>query len=228
MEQFVIGIVDEDVEDIEDIERTIIFNKPEAIAEEQIVFQKYDIPADTDSIISTISDKITQDIICNKIQSIIVDYKIISNMECIEGTDIFRIINETAPKFPIIILTNLPQDCYAKEFVDADKIYSKGQFFKVGEAYSKEKTLNIFKNMENYSSLRAKLSTKLNSCLSTLETQGYSQETLGEIIETEKLLDSYYPQQQSTIEKELNVADLKSAVDLIKEVNSILGDHNED
>lgn len=228
MEQYVIGIVDEDIEDIEDIERTIIINKPEAIVEEQIVFQKYDIPADTESIISTISDEITQDIISNKIQSIIIDYKIISNTECIEGTDIFRKINEIAPKFPVIILTNLPQDCYAKEFVDADKIYSKGQFFKVSEAYSKEKTLNIFKNMGNYSSLRAKLSTKLNSCLSTLETQGYSQETLCEIIETEKLLDNYYPQQQSTIEKELNVTDLKSAVDLIKEVNGILGDHNED
>lgn len=78
-----------------------------------------------------------------------------------------------------------------KEFVDADKVYSKGQFFKLEENYSKEKTLNIFRNMDNYMAQRAKLSTKLANHLSLLETQGYSVQTLKDIIETEKLLDDF-------------------------------------
>lgn len=74
---------------------------------------------------------------------------------------------------------------------------------------------------------RAKLSTKLANHLSLLETQGYSVQTLKDIIETEKLLDDFFPQQQSTVEKELNVSDLKNAVELLREANDLLGGQNE-
>lgn len=228
MNKYVIGIVDEDKEDVDDIKRAILVNKPNAISEEQICFQVYPIPADTDGIVSIISGEVINDITEGVIQSIIVDYKIMSSVKLVEGTDIFLGIKEAASKFPAILLTNLPEDCYDKEFVDADKIYSKHKFFKLEEEYSKEKTLNIFKNMDNYSSVRARLSTRLASYLYTLESEGYSEKTLGEIIETEKLLNDFFPQQQSTIEKELDIAGLKNAVDLIKEANSILGDCNED
>lgn len=81
--------------------------------------------------------------------------------------------------------------------------------------------------MDNYTAQRAKLSTKLANHLSLLETQGYSVQTLKDIIETEKLLDNFFPQQQSTVEKELNVSDLKNAVELLREANDLLGGQNE-
>lgn len=81
--------------------------------------------------------------------------------------------------------------------------------------------------MDNYMAQRAKLSTKLANHLSLLETQGYSVQTLKDIIETEKLLDDFFPQQQSTVEKELNVSDLKNAVELLREANDLLGGQNE-
>ena len=81
--------------------------------------------------------------------------------------------------------------------------------------------------MDNYTAQRAKLSTKLANHLSLLETQGYSEQTLKDIIETEKLLDNFFPQQQSTVEKDLNVSDLKNAVELLREANDLLGGENE-
>lgn len=52
-------------------------------------------------------------------------------------------------------------------------------------------------------------------------------QTLKDIIETEKLLDNFFPQHQSTVEKELNVSDLKNAVELLREANDLLGGQNE-
>lgn len=227
MNNYIIGIIDEDTEDIQDIERTIIVNKPENVAEEQIDFNIYSIPTNVSWISNQIVNKVINDIVNSKIHLLIVDYKIIVSMALVEGTEIFRRITEIVPKFPIIILTNLPDDCYEKEFVDADKVYSKGHFFKLEGTYSKEKTLNIFRNMDNYSSQRAKLSTKLANHLYALETQGYSEQILKDIIETEKKLDNYFPQQQSTVEKDLDVSELKNAIELLKEVNGLIGGQNE-
>lgn len=223
MHNYIIGIIDEDIEDIQDIQRTIIVNKPEKIADEQIDFNSYNIPANVSGLTNDIAKDVIKDIVNDKIQVLIVDYKIIVSTALVEGTEIFHLISETVPKFPIIILTNVPEDCYKKEFVDADKVYSKGQFFKLSENYSKEKTLNIFRNMDNYISQRAKLSTKLSNYLLKLETQGYSEQTLKDIIETEKMLDNFFPQQQSTVEKDLNVTELKNAVELLREANDLLG-----
>lgn len=227
MNNYIIGIIDEDSEDIQDIERTIIVNKPENVSEEQITFYSYSIPANVSGLSDDIANTVINDIVNDKFQLLIVDYKIIVSTALVEGTEIFRRITEIVPKFPIIILTNVPEDCYKKEFVDADKVYSKGQFFKLEESYSKEKTLNIFRNMDNYSAQRAKLSTKLANHLSVLETQGYSEQTLKEIIETEKKLDNFFPQQQSTVEKDLDISELKNAVELLKEANNLLGGQDE-
>ena len=227
MYNYIIGIIDEDLEDIQDIKRTIIVNKPENIADDRIDFELYTIPENASGLTDDIAKAVINDIVSEKIQVLIVDYKIIVSTALVEGTEIFRRISETVPKFPIIILTNVPEDCYKKEFVDADKVYSKGQFFKLEESYSKEKTLNIFRNMDNYVTQRSKLSTKLANHLSLLEKQGYSEQTLKDIIETEKMLDNFFPQQQTTVEKDLNVTELKNAVELLREANDLLGGQNE-
>lgn len=228
MNKYIIGIIDEDQQDIEYIERTILINKPDNIADDHIVFQEYSLDQNVACLHNKIVNSVISDIIDNRINAIVVDYKIIVSSSFVEGTEIFKRISETVPKFPLIILSNVPDDCYKKEFVDADKVYSKREFFKIEETYSKEKTLNIFRNMDNYIGQRAKLSTQLNEHLSKLENDGYSEETLKAIILTENLLDDFCPQQQSTIEKSLNVSELKNAVDLLEKAKGLIGGQNED
>jgi hypothetical protein len=125
------------------------------------------------------------------------------------------------------MLSNMPDDCYSKEFVDADKVYSKRAFFKIKDSYSIEKVKNIFRNMDNYISQRSKLSARLTEQLARLEKDGYSSETLQAIIETESLLDSFCPQEQSTIEKSLDLTDLRSAVDLLEKAKDLIGGEDE-
>ncbi len=228
MNKYIIGIIDEDNEDIDYIKRTIFINKPENVSDAQVDFIEYTLDAASDSLTDEIVNSAIEDIIEANIQALIVDYKIIVSSTLLEGTEIFKRITNIVSKFPIIILSNVPGDCYSKEFVDADKVYSKTNFFKVEEDYSKEKTLNIFRNMDNYVSQRAKLSTQLSTQLSALTNDEYSEENLKAIVETEALLDAFYPQNQSSVEKALDVSDLKGAVELLEQVKGLLGGENED
>lgn len=227
MYKYKIGIVDEDPCDMDFIERTILENKPDNVQEEQIDFWRCPFPTESenvyDSVVKLIIEKITKE----EIQALIVDYKIIISAKSLEGAQIFKRLVEIVPKFPLVMLSNVPNECYEKEFIDADKVYSKKEFFKLEEDYSIEKVRNIFRNIDKYDSLRSKLSTQLAAQLNRLESDEYSPEVLQSVIETEKLLDDFVPQQQTTVEKTLKVADLKTVVELLEEANKLIGGGDE-
>lgn len=227
MYDYKIGIIDEDIADIEYIERTILVNKPKHINDDQVCFWRYPLPSEVNGIYDSVVKSVVSKIIDDEIQALIVDYKIIISATTLEGTEIFKKLSEIVPKFPLVMLSNMPDDCYGKEFVDADKIYSKKNFFKIEEEYSVEKVLNIFRNIDNYVSQRAKLSTQLFEQLQLLGNNGYSQETLQSLIETENLLDDFCPQEQSSIEKSLDLTNLKSAVELLEKAQKMVGGNDE-
>ncbi len=228
MYEYSIGIIDEDIADIQFIERTILINKPDSISEENISFWRYPLPTDTSEVYQSVAKSVIEKIEENEIQALIIDYKIIISSIFLEGTEIFKILSEIVPKFPIIMLSNLEDDCYKKEFVDADKVYSKRNFFKIEEDYSKEKVFNIFRNIDNYINQRTRWSSKLLEHLHTLGEKGYSEELLQSIIEAENILDDFCPQKQSSIEKSLEIRSLKNAVDLLEKANDLVGGTDED
>lgn len=154
----------------------------------------------------------------------IIDYKIIVQSELVEGTEIFERISSLIPRFPVVLLTNVPNACYSKDYVDADKIYSKYGFFKVDEDYSKEKTRNLFNNIEKYHANRSKLDISLKEALVNLESTGYTQELYQRIVYLERALDEYTPQQMSQVEKALDIKDIQQVVQLIQEAKGILGE----
>ena len=106
-------------------------------------------------------------------------------------------------------------------------MYAKRTFFKIEESYSKEKTLNIFRNIENYKKQCASLTATLTEQLLKLKNQGYSPEVYQQIITLEKTLNDYLPQDQTTVEKDMNMSELRDAVDLLQEANRLLGEKNE-
>lgn len=224
MARYVIGIIDEDDVDVDNIKRSIIINKPEDVIEDNIAFLVYPLDGSAERIPEKLEKQIIEDIIDESVSALIIDYKIVVSSTSIEGTEIFKKIVEQVPLFPVIILSNLPNDCYEKTFVDADKVYAKRYFFKIEEQYSKEKTLNIFRNMDHYTEQRAKLSTQLNEQLIELQKNDYNEELLKQIATTEDKLDKLAPQGKSTIEKKLNFSDLKDAVKLLAKANELLGE----
>ena len=228
MNSYRIGLIDEDTSDLDYIKRTILINKPKSITEEQIEFWEVALPTGTCDSLDSIINDLVKAITDEKIQILIVDYKIVVSTKIFEGTDIFRTISERLSKFPIIMLSNLSEDCYSKEYVDADKVYSKREFFKIEGEYSKEKVANIFRNMDKYSKQRARLTTQLAEQLGNLETDGYSPDSLRAIVEIEKALGDFTPQDQNTVEKALDLEELKEAVDILKHAQDLIGDGNED
>ncbi|MCI8521493.1 MAG: hypothetical protein HFE50_08375 [Clostridia bacterium] len=222
MNNYAIGIIDEDDADIQYIERTILINKPENIKDSQVEFATYYLKECKEDFCSKIVLDAIEDIINEKIQLLIIDYKIMVNSDKLEGTEIFKKITEMVPKFPVVILSNLPQSCYEKEFVDADKVYSKKEFFKIDKEYSKQKTFNLFKNMDNYISQRAKISVQLSEQLEKLKGDDYSEVNLKELMKTEDMLDKFYPQQKSTAERLLDISDLRDAVNSLEKANKLL------
>ena len=227
MSKYIIGIIDEDPKDVDAIKRTILENKPDGVDENEIAFSDYNAIMESPGAMEKMIQKALCEITEAAIQLLIVDYKIIVSSSLIEGSEIFRRLDEVVPKFPIIILSNVPDVCYEKNFIDADKIYEKGQFFKIEEKYSKEKTLNLFRNMDHYREQKAELSLKYKLCLSALEENGYSEQTLQELVKVEKLLDDFCPMQLSVMEKQLNVEELQDAVDLIAKAKKLLGEDDE-
>lgn len=228
MYDYKIGIIDEDIADIEYIERTILINKPESITDEQVEFWRYPLPTDTENVYDSVVKDVVSKIMSGEIHALIVDYQIIISATFLEGTEIFNKLSKIVPKFPLIMLSNMPDDCYGKEFIDADKVYSKRAFFKITDSYSIEKVTNIFRNMDNYISQRSKLSARLAEQLARLEKDGYSSETLQAIIETENLLDDFCPQEQTAVEKSLDLTDLTNAVEILQKAQGLVGGENED
>ncbi len=220
--KYSIGIIDEEKDQIANIRRTIKYNKPKEIQSDDLKFVEYSMDEGGVQLPQKLYEQVMEDVIDGKIHVLIIDYRIISDAALVEGTDIYKRVIQAVPKFPVIILTNVPDDCYAKSFVDADKIYSKTKFFKLMEDYAKEKTANIFRNIENYKSQRAELVTRLTDSTINLNAKGYTAEALQQVLNIENELSDYFPQHQTQIEKELKVSDLHEAVKLLEEARKLL------
>ena len=224
---YTIGLIDEEEGQLRTIRSTIKTYISHHDKDISVKFKVYSLEGSAEALSESVTQDVINDIIAGEISSLIIDYKIMIQSAMVEGTDIYKKIAEHAPKFPVIILTDFPDHCYEKDFVDADKVYWKYNFFKIEEEYSKEKTKNIIVNMERYNRQRAELFTDLTENLSKLRNDEFSQEVYQKLILVEQRLDDFYPQGQSQIEKALEIEDLKKAVDLLKEVDALVGDSDE-
>lgn len=231
MSEYCFGIIDENMEESLTIQRTILINKPSYVSEDQITFKEFSLSGAADNLPKEVSDEVMDCVSSGEIQSLIVDYQLLIQAETvaetIEGTEIFQRVTALVPKFPVVLLTNLPEDCLEKEFVDADKVYSKRSFFKVDEEYSKEKVSNLFNNISKYLSARNRLDVSLHEALLNMEEEGYTQEVFQKIVELERQLDDYLPMEIGQLEKALDVSQLQDAVSLIQEAKDLLGDTDE-
>lgn len=223
--EFVIGLIDEEDSHLSAIRRTIKTNIP--TDEYKVDFKVYPLEGRTDTLSKTVTDMVLRDIVSDNISSLIIDYKIMIQSALVEGTDIYKAIQEIVPKFPVVILTDVPGCCYEKTFVDADKVYWKEEFFKLEGDYSKEKTANIFRNMERYIKQKAEFSASLADNLEKLTSEGFSPELYKAILNAEKNLDELLPQGQTRIDKAFKADELRETVELLEKADKLLGDKHE-
>lgn len=219
----VIGIIDDDKNEIDSIRRTIItIIKRYNLDVDELKFKIYDLNSDVGKLTANLIKVIIDDILKFEISILIIDHKIVVNSnEIFNGSDIFEQIRNEAPDFPTIIMTNVVEDSMKNNYVDPDKVYAKSEFFKI-EEYAKEKTENMQKNVKRYNELRSTTQEELDELKSELAKNTENQDIVNKIVEKEKELDKYLPMQRSYLEEVINIEELKQILKLIEDAKKLM------
>lgn len=216
---YIIGIIDDEIKQVATIKRTIKTNAPQ---DEKYDFKAYELPEDSGQLVDCVYTEVMDDIVMQKISCLIIDYKIMVRTTKIKGTDIFGKIKERVPKFPVIILTERVNESIEPIFIDADKVYSKTDFFKLRDDYSKEKVRNIFDSMRKYTDQKDSLQLRLSESKRKLSNNSGVEEGIREVLQIESILDDFIPTNQTQIDKVFDEQKAKSIVELIEKANSML------
>ena len=167
-------------------------------------------------------EKITEDIKDNRIQGLIVDYKLDTMDEVLEGIEVVNFVHELVPEFPVIILTNVPDTSKKNDKVDPDKVYAKEVFLNNEKEETRDMVYNIVRNLERYVKKRVELETRREQLLNCVVDNAQENETYGELLETEKELNKYTPIDMTEIDNTYKVDDMKEALELLKEYKGLL------
>lgn len=216
---YTIGLIDDEENQLKTIRRTI---KTNAGNDEKYDFKTYLISDNATDFVEKVFEDVINDIREMKLSSLIVDYKLIVKTSKIKGTDILKKIKDEVPKFPVIILTEVVEESTEPDFVDADKVYKKKDFYKIESEYSKEKVFNIFDSMRKYIGQRDKLQLTIDDLKQRLSKGSLGREAIGNILALESQLDDFVPTEQSQIDKVFDEKKAKEIVALIEKANELL------
>lgn len=219
---YTIGIIDDEIDQISQIRRTIKTNAPKDI---KYAFKAYCIDNTRSDLINSILVDVIKDIEEQRINSLIIDYKIMIKTTKIKGTDIFKAIKDKVSKFPIIILTEIVEESVTPIFIDADKIYRKRDFYLIEDEYSKEKVSNIFDSMSKYTQQKDKLQVCIEELKTKISSNNDNSEIISSILQLESELDDFIPIEMTQIEKLFDENKIKKVVNLIEKANRLIEDN---
>lgn len=141
-----IGIVEDSGDEIDKIERILDFFYIDFDMSYYFLDRIYIF----ENIVGNFLNDIIMDIQFDKIDGLIIDYKVMLDDIIIEGNEIYREINMVILKFFIIILIEIVDEFEGKEYMDVDKVYRKLIFFNFESRVFKDMYIKFFKNMDYY------------------------------------------------------------------------------
>ena len=216
----VIGLIDDNTRELDDIKASIARGwEKEKPMSDDVDFKQYQL-AHTEEFKETLEKELIDDIAHNRIQGLIIDYKLDSMHKVIEGKDIAEYLHSKVPAFPVVVLTNVPERGKEEDLIDPDKVYDKKTFLDLDNSPSAEMVFNIRRNIERYMRKRKNLEDSLSLLLNQFDRESDSDEKiklLVEISNTEDMLADYTQTGKSTAEKSFDLSGLKGLVsDLIE------------
>ena len=219
MKEFKIGIIEDDLEELNSIKRTIYTHLS---FDYTILYKDYDFNnkgIDYRDIIS----EIKKDILNDNIMLLIIDNKLVVEGNRLKGTSIYEEVKKIASDFPVIIMTNYRDEAYDSDYVDPDKVYDKEKFFLNGE-YTKEKITSICLSIEKYNRLKnniiAEKKRLIDEYKKEKETDG--QDTLNELLKVDLEMKKYTPVETSYLEELISPDYVKEIVDLLDDIKDKL------
>ncbi|WP_300844364.1 hypothetical protein [uncultured Acetatifactor sp.] len=212
-----IGIIDDAESERADIQVSVLDN---AGWDAEIEFKEYELETRTREDIVA---EIRRDVEEGNIHALIVDFKLDTTADVIKGWEIIEFMHEETPEFPVVIMTNAPDESKESQYTDADKVYAKKVFLRPELEATKELVKNIVLNMEKYVSRRKELEARLEIELKKLDRNGASEDALKEVIRIENELSRYKQIYQTRVDKALDLSDLKDAFEELEKYEKLLG-----
>lgn len=213
-----IGIIDDVPCDREDIKVSILDN-----------FENKDLISFKDYVIEkkskeSLFKEIQTDIIENRINGLIVDFKLDTTAEIITGAEIVNFMHEETPNFPVVILTNVPEDSKESAVTDADKVYAKKLFLNTDSQDSKAMVHNIMLNIRKYMDNRCKLEGELDIVLNKLLESPDNEQLLSKVIALETNLSKYKQIFQSSYTNRVDLNSIRELAELLEKYKSLQGE----
>lgn len=215
-----IGIVDDEKDERDDIQVSILDNAGWILDKPEIEFKEYELEGrEKESILQEIQNDIDE----KNIQALIVDFRLDTTADVIKGWQIIEFMHVEIPEFPVIIMTNVPEESKQSEYADADKVYPKKIFLNPELEKTKELVTNIILNMQKYVMRREFLEEKLAIELQKLDKNSEDEKTLEQIMEIETELGRYKQLYQTTVDTSLDMDELKDVFQQLKKYEELLG-----
>ena len=212
---FSIGIIDDVQSERDDIQVSIMDNFSDV---SNVTFKEYLIEGRSKE---ELLDELRTDIINDKINLLVVDFKLDTKKTIIAGWEILDFMHEETPDFPVVILTNAPDESKNSESTDADKIYAKKTFLNPELPETKEQIHNMQLHMEKYIKHRRELEAKLNVAINKYHNGIDVDSVTGEIVEIENKLSRYKQIYQSSVDKNIDIKNLESAFEILNKLKTL-------
>lgn len=168
-------------------------------------------------------ERLIKDVQDNKIQCLIVDYKLDTLDEVLEGIEVVNFMHEAVPEFPVVILTDVPEKSKENDKADPDKVYAKEIFMRPDDRETKEMVYHIVRNLERYTKRRYELEMKRERILDKIVAKSeYDDETYWQLLDIERELNRYVPIEMTGINQAYDMKDMKEALEALKEYKKLL------
>ena len=220
---FYIGMIEDDRAEASAVMLSLVVNAKqlgEDLGEES--FKLYDLEK-KENFREELFKKLIKDVQENVIQCLIVDYKLDTLDEVLEGIEVVKFMHETVPEFPVIILTDVPERSKENDMADPDKVYAKEIFMKPDAAATKEMVYHIIRNLDRYTKRRAELEIGRDHVLDKIVAgPEYDEEAYGQLLDIERELNRYVPIEMTGIDEAYNMESMEDALEMLKEYKSLL------
>lgn len=211
-----IGIIDDVQSERADIQVSILDNVDNP---ENILFKEYQLERKSQN---ELLSEIQEDVSNEEIHALIVDFRLDTKEDVIEGWEIVEFAHKEFPEFPVVIMTNVPEESKQSKYIDADKVYPKKIFLNPSLDETNKLVGNITLNMARYDKRRKELEAMLAVELEKLEGNRESIEILESVINIENELMKYKQIYQTTLDTSLEMDELKEAFALLDKYESLV------
>lgn len=208
-----IGIIDDKEGERADIQVSILENVEH---KNKIDFKEYEIVRKAKE---KLFEEIIEDISEERIHTLIVDYKLDTSQVVIKGWEIVDFVHEHIPEFPVIIMTNVPEESKESIYIDADKVYPKIIFLDTKLPATEEMVKNILSNIQKYVMRRKELEGSLAMELDKLDKNSTDEEIIANVLELEKSLSKYTETQQTVLDEALDMTELREVLKELKDIS---------